>query len=76
MSGKHPNLHPKLDNFNIFNSFAELVSSEEKSISFLEEIDLIPSRQSTPPQCCGLPMLVVSDTRYKFNWVWRCSSKG
>lgn len=72
----HPDIHSKLKNFSIFNSFEKLISSNELAISFLEEIELIPSRKSTAPLCCGLPMLVEDSRIHKLNWVWRCSSKG
>lgn len=76
MSGMHPELHSKLKNFSIFNSIEKLASSDELAITFLEEIGLIPSRKSTAPTCCGLPMLVEDSRQHKLNWIWRCSSKG
>lgn len=75
-NGKHPLLHPKLNNFTILASFQELISTDQKAISFLEEISLIPSRSSTPPHCCGIPMRVEEFKDKKLGWVWRCSSKG
>lgn len=76
MAAKHPLLHPKLNNFSIFCSFGDLVSTNEKSFAFLEEIGLIPSKTSTPPLCCDILMTVENSKRSKFGWFWRCSKKG
>ncbi|KAK0072843.1 hypothetical protein PV325_010698, partial [Microctonus aethiopoides] len=76
MSGKHPLLHNDLDTFNVYVSFNKLIGSEDQTISFLEEIGLIPSRNSTPPLCCELPMSVENCADKKLKWVWRCATKG
>lgn len=75
MAAKHPLIHPKLNNFSIFCSFGDLVSTNEKSIAFLEEIGLIPTKTSTPPLCCNLPMKVEKCKNIKFGWMWRYSKK-
>lgn len=75
MAAKHPLLHPKLNNFSIFSSFGDLVSTNEKSITFFEEIGLIPNKNSTPPLCCNILMKVEKNNSCKFNWRWRCAKK-
>jgi len=64
-------VHPKLQNFN----FVELlVGDDEKAISFLQELKLIPSRDTILPQCCGIR--IENTTGTNFGWRWRCFSKG
>lgn len=75
MAAKHPLLHPNLSNFSIFCSFENLISTNEKTIVFLEEVGLIPNKTSTPPSCCSIPMKVENNTNCKLGWVWRCSAK-
>lgn len=74
MSEIHPEIPPKLKNFSIFFSFNELIGTEEQSISFLQEIKLIPSKNSEPPVCksCGKKMRVESNSQKKLGWIWRC----
>lgn len=74
MSKIHPNIHPKLRSFSIIHSFHQLVENEEITIEFLEEMDLIPSKDSTPPECCDLPMRVENKADAKLGWIWRCAS--
>lgn len=75
MTSKHPSLHPRLENFSFFVSFHDLISDDEKAISFLEEIGLLPSKSSQPPECCDLPMNIEIQREKKLGWIWRCSSK-
>lgn len=74
-TNNHPNLHPKLKNFSIFNSFHEILSTNEAAQNFLEELKVIPSRTSVPPNCCDLTMKVEKLSGSKLGWIWRCSTK-
>jgi len=74
MARKHELLHPDLVAFNIYEAFGRLLSSEEKAICFLREINLLPSRNSLSPKCCGMDMFV-ENSDIKLGWVWRCSTK-
>lgn len=71
---KHPNLHPKLENFSIFHSFERLIGCPAASQQFLEEVKLIPSTTSTPPKCCDLLTKVEKTKSTRLGWVWRCAS--
>lgn len=71
----HPRLHPKLANFSIFYSFHDILSTNETTQTFLQELKLIPSPTSIPPNCCGLPMKTEKLSASKLGWIWRCSTK-
>ncbi|KAL7290007.1 hypothetical protein TKK_0015738 [Trichogramma kaykai] len=73
MSAVHPQLPSQLENFSIFHSFENLIATNDTAIKFLESVNLIPSRTSTPPLCCDLPMHAEDFADKKLKWVWRCS---
>ncbi|KAL7292207.1 hypothetical protein TKK_0014160 [Trichogramma kaykai] len=56
MSAVPPESTSQLENFSIFHSFEKLIAKNDMAIRFLEDVNLIPSRNSTPPVCCDLPM--------------------
>lgn len=71
----HPLLHEKLKHFSFLSSLTPLIGTNESTITFLEEINLIPSRNFIAPQCCNMSMKVEEDKNKKLNWIWRCSTK-
>lgn len=68
-------MHPFLKDFSVF-SWPDILSSEEKCISFLQAYQLIPKKEDTPPcPLCGGVMSACSHNRYKLGYRWLCRNR-
>lgn len=65
-----------LQNLTIFN-WHTLLDYEEQCISLLEDLDLIPRRNDSPPTCpaCFGPMSATAHKKYTLKWRWTCKKK-
>lgn len=67
-------MHHLLENFSPF-SWSDILESEEKCISFLEDLELIPRKTDklACPVCCG-SMSTMKNKNYKTGWLWTCKN--
>lgn len=68
-------MHALLENFSTF-SWSDILESEEKCISFLEDLELIP-RKTDQLVCpvCGGSMSTMKNKNYKAGWLWTCKNQ-
>lgn len=69
-------MHPLLVHFCPLTSCHEILGSEENSISFLQDMGLIPKKETFFKDCykCDSQMRPTSDVKRTLGWRWKCKN--
>lgn len=69
------NVPPILQNLTMF-TWNALLDEEEKCISLLQDMELIPRKKDSPLcPACGSPMAALSHSSYILKWRWMCKKR-
>lgn len=69
-------MHSSLNHLNV-HTFTDICKSKELTISFLQDLGLVPKRSDPPPLClsCNGSMSSVAHNRYTLGWKWMCRKR-